>query len=41
MQVIAVDRQFDLFLRAWCVAEIAEAHHTHIPPSFMLSWLFT
>merc|ERR1712211_41843 len=25
-QVIAVDAEFNLFSRAWCVAELAEAH---------------
>jgi hypothetical protein len=37
MQVIAVDRQFDLFRRAWCLAEISEANLSHIPPRLMLS----
>ena len=31
-QVIAVDRTFDLFTRAWCVAEIHEAAKSRIPP---------
>ena len=31
-QVIAVDRKFELFTRAWCVAEIAEASRSRIPP---------
>ena len=31
-QVIAVDRKFELFQRAWCVAEIAEASKSRIPP---------
>ena len=31
-QVIAVDRRFELFQRAWCVAEIAEASQSRIPP---------
>ncbi len=31
-QVIAVDREFKLFERAWCVAEIAEASLSKIPP---------
>ena len=30
-QLIAVDREFELFQRAWCVAEIVEAHRRHIP----------
>jgi len=30
-QVIAVDRKFDLFSRAWCVAEIAMAHRMGMP----------
>ena len=30
-QVIAVDRKFELFTRAWCVAEIAEASESRIP----------
>jgi len=29
-QVIAVDRAFELFHRAWCVAEISEANRSHI-----------
>ena len=31
-QVIAVDRKFELFERAWCVAEIAEASKSRIHP---------
>lgn len=30
-QVIAIDRQFDLFTRAWCVAELVQARIAHIP----------
>ena len=29
-QVIAVDRKFEIFERAWCVAELAQAHRSHI-----------
>jgi hypothetical protein len=32
-QVIAVDREFELFSRAWCLAEIAQAKRSHIPQS--------
>jgi len=30
VQVVAVDRQFDLFTRAWCVAELAQANASKI-----------
>ena len=36
-QVIAVDRQFALFKRAWCVAEIAEGTASHIPASLKVA----
>jgi len=32
-QVVAVDRSFDLFTRAWCVAELVEAYLTGIQQS--------
>lgn len=35
-QVIAVDQSFDLFQRAWCVAEIAEAKRLHMRQSLKL-----
>ena len=36
-QVIAVDRSFDLFSRAWCVAEIAEGRRLHMSQSLKLA----
>ena len=30
LQVVAVDRDFNLFTRAWCVAELAEAHASNL-----------
>jgi hypothetical protein len=36
-QVIAVDRKFELFTRAWCVAEIAEAAKSRIPQFLKLA----
>ena len=30
-QVIAVDAQFDLFTRAWCVSELEKAYHRDAP----------
>jgi len=32
-QLIAVDQHFDLFTRAWCVAELVQAHRAEIPQS--------
>merc|ERR1719313_2921127 len=37
MQVIAVDRKFEIFERAWCLAEIAEAHRSQIRPHLIMS----
>jgi hypothetical protein len=36
-QVLAVDREFELFSRAWCVAEIAEAHKSRIRQSLLVA----
>ncbi|CAK0848917.1 unnamed protein product [Prorocentrum cordatum] len=35
-QVVAVDRRFDIFNRAWCMAEIAAAHSTGMSQSLRL-----
>lgn len=35
-QVVAVDRRFDIFSRAWCVAEIAAAPSAGMPQSLLL-----
>ena len=30
LQVIAIDKNFDMFSRAWCIAELAQAHATRM-----------
>jgi len=35
-QVVAVDKRFDIFSRAWCVAEIAAAHSAGMSQSLQL-----
>ena len=35
-QVIAVDEEFDLFSRAWCLMEIAEAHGLGMPQRMLI-----
>jgi len=36
-QVVAVDRQFSLFTRAWCVAELVEADTCNMPQRVYVS----
>jgi hypothetical protein len=40
-QVVAVDKQFVIFSRSWCVAEIAAAHAAGMPQSLRLPSLLT
>merc|ERR1712226_1496208 len=35
-QVVAVDEKFDLFDRAWCVAELVEAFSSGIPQNVLI-----
>mmetsp|Transcript_21499 Transcript_21499/g.46029 ORF Transcript_21499/g.46029 Transcript_21499/m.46029 type:complete len:853 (-) Transcript_21499:309-2867(-) len=37
-QVVAIDRNFDLFSRVWCVAELVEAHRSQIEQNVCLLW---
>ena len=36
LQVVAIDQDFHLFSRAWCVAELVEAHNSHLDQHVML-----
>jgi len=36
LQVVAIDRDFNLFSRAWCVAELVEAHNSQLDQHVML-----
>merc|ERR1712151_610159 len=36
-QVVAIDAKFDLFTRAWCVAELAAAHRMGLRQSLKLT----
>ncbi|CAE8619599.1 unnamed protein product [Polarella glacialis] len=35
-QVVALDVNFELLSRAWCVAELVEAHRLHLPQALMI-----
>mmetsp|Transcript_86407 Transcript_86407/g.180897 ORF Transcript_86407/g.180897 Transcript_86407/m.180897 type:complete len:394 (+) Transcript_86407:491-1672(+) len=37
-QVVAIDRNFELFSRVWCVAELVEAHRSHLQQNVCLLW---
>jgi len=37
-QVVAIDRNFELFSRVWCVAELVEAHDAKISQNVCLPW---
>ena len=36
LQVVAIDRDFSLFSRAWCVAELVEAYNSKMDQHVML-----
>lgn len=36
LQVVAIDKDFNLFSRAWCVAELVEAYNSHMDQHVML-----
>jgi len=36
-QVVAVDRNFNLFSRLWCIAELVQAYVSHIPQRVLLA----
>mmetsp|Transcript_72634 Transcript_72634/g.158588 ORF Transcript_72634/g.158588 Transcript_72634/m.158588 type:complete len:400 (-) Transcript_72634:191-1390(-) len=37
-QVVAIDRNFNLFSRVWCVAELVQAHQSNIDQNVCLMW---
>jgi len=36
-QIVAVDNRFELFHRAWCIAELVQAHYSEIPQTVLMA----